>query len=83
MFTTRIFTALAVCLGTVVCGPLSDKVEIGFYSEALCPDCLALSNGPLTEAFKEASLFVGFNKNNDPDLVIISPGTSLAIAESN
>ena len=66
MFTTLVFTALAVCLGTVLCGPFSDKVEIGFYSEALCPDCLSFSNGPLTEAFKEASLLMGVNKDINP-----------------
>ncbi len=31
----------------------NNNVVIGFYSESLCPDCIAFSNGPLTDAFKE------------------------------
>ena len=43
---------LAVCVGAVVS---DDRVIVGFYSEALCPDCLALSTGPLSEAFEKVS----------------------------
>ena len=32
---------------------LPEKVVVGFYGEALCPDCINFGNGPLTEAFKE------------------------------
>ena len=28
-------------------------VEVGFYGEALCPDCINFIDGPLTVAFKE------------------------------
>ena len=28
-------------------------VKVGFYGEALCPDCINFINGPLTVAFKE------------------------------
>jgi hypothetical protein len=30
-------------------------VKVGFYGEALCPDCINFINGPLTHAFKEVS----------------------------
>ena len=33
----------------------ADKVVVGFYAEALCPYCLQLSNGPLTDAFEQVS----------------------------
>ncbi len=32
-----------------------DKVVVGFYSEALCPGCLELSNVELTKAFMEVA----------------------------
>lgn len=32
-----------------------DKVLLGYYGEALCPDCVAFSNGPLTDAFNQVS----------------------------
>ena len=43
---------LTLCFSAAVC---ADRVVVGFYSEALCPDCLELSNGPLTEAFEKVS----------------------------
>ena len=32
-----------------------EMVTVGFYGEALCPDCINFINGPLTMAFKEVS----------------------------
>ncbi len=48
-----ILVALALCLAPA---SSADKVVVGFYAEALCPYCLELSNGPLTDAFKQVSL---------------------------
>ncbi|XP_064393541.1 uncharacterized protein LOC135341013 [Halichondria panicea] len=45
-----ILVALALCLASA---SSADKVVVGFYSEQLCPDCLMLSNGPLTDAFEQ------------------------------
>ena len=42
---------LAVLLGPAGC---ADKVQLNFYSESLCPDCIAYANGPLDKAIKEA-----------------------------
>ena len=44
---------LALCVGAAVS---DDRVVVGFYSEALCPDCLRFSMGPLSEAFEKVSL---------------------------
>ena len=30
-----------------------EAVNVGFYGEALCPDCIAFITGPLTRAFSE------------------------------
>ena len=30
-----------------------EMVTVGFYGEALCPDCINFIKGPLTMAFKE------------------------------
>ena len=51
----RVCAVLAIlcCLG--VSSHAAEKVEMGFYSEALCPDCIALSNGPLKFAFDNVS----------------------------
>lgn len=32
-----------------------EKVMVGFYSESLCPDCIALSTGPLNDAIEKVS----------------------------
>ncbi len=48
-----ILVALALCLASA---SSADKVVVGFYSEQLCPDCLMLSNGPLTDAFEQVSV---------------------------
>ena len=46
---------LVVCLaGLWELGQAADKVQLGFYSESLCPDCIALANGPLEKAMNEA-----------------------------
>ena len=45
---------LALCLaGLWELGRAADKVQLGFYSESLCPDCIALANGPLEKAMNE------------------------------
>ena len=46
-----VFAALAVLCGPAQC---AEKVQLGFYSESLCPDCLDYSNGPLEKAINEA-----------------------------
>ena len=43
---------LAVCIGV---SDSDDKVVVGYYAESLCPYCLALSNGPLNDAFEKVS----------------------------
>ena len=44
---------------TVLCGRVqcAEKVQLGFYSESLCPDCIAFANGPLDEAMNEACVW--------------------------
>ena len=32
-----------------------ENVQLGFYSESLCPDCIAFANGPLEKAMNEVS----------------------------
>ena len=55
------WTAVLVTILIVFCAPAlqkpsDDKVLIGFYSESLCPDCIAFATGPLNEAFKEVRI---------------------------
>ena len=47
--------SLALCLVPTL-SQTPSKVMVGFYSEALCPGCLALSNGELTKAFEQVKL---------------------------
>ncbi len=47
---------LVVCVPALQREEKDDNVVIGFYSESLCPDCIALSNGPLTDAFNEVCI---------------------------
>ncbi len=46
----KFYVIFALCGSTKSAG-----VSVGFYSEALCPDCLAFSNGPLNDAFSQVS----------------------------
>lgn len=43
---------LALLSARVQC---AEKVQLGFYSESLCPDCINFANGPLEKAMNEAS----------------------------
>ena len=52
MYATVVFAAFCVLFAPVQC---ADKVELGFYSESLCPDCIAYANGPLKQAMSEVS----------------------------
>ncbi|CAI8014765.1 Gamma-interferon-responsive lysosomal thiol protein [Geodia barretti] len=45
---------LAVVLAGFCGGAQSaEKVQLGFYSESLCPDCIDFANGPLEKAMNE------------------------------
>jgi hypothetical protein len=45
---------LAVVLAGLCGGAQSaEKVQLGFYSESLCPDCIDFANGPLEKAMNE------------------------------
>lgn len=44
--------SLAV-LGGCVRVQCAEKVQLGFYSESLCPDCINYANGPLEKAMNE------------------------------
>ena len=46
------FLVFGVLFAPVQC---AKKVELGFYSESLCPDCIAYANGPLEKAMNEVS----------------------------
>ena len=48
-----VFSLAALC-GRVQC---AEKVQLGFYSESLCPDCIDFANGPLEEAMNKACVF--------------------------
>ena len=54
--------SLAVLCGRVQC---AEKVQLGFYSESLCPDCIAFANGPLDEAMNKARV-----SGSNPELPI-------------
>lgn len=43
------------CVTAFLLAPAASQsmVKVGFYGEALCPDCIAFINGPLTIAFRE------------------------------
>ena len=47
--------ALTFVIFLVSSGECAEKVQLGFYSESLCPDCIAFANGPLEKAMEEAS----------------------------
>ena len=54
-------TAVLVTILIAFCAPAlqkpsADKVLIGFYSEALCPDCMDFACGALNEAFKKVCI---------------------------
>lgn len=54
-------TAILVTILIAFCTPAlqkqsADKVLIGFYSEALCPDCMDFTCGALNEAFKKVGI---------------------------
>ena len=47
---------VVACLAAFFLAPAASQesiVKVGFYGEALCPDCINFINGPLTRAFKE------------------------------
>lgn len=46
---------LFACVSAFLLAPVASQgmVTVGFYGEALCPDCISFINGPLTTAFKE------------------------------
>lgn len=50
-------TGILVCLLAVLSVHVqcAEKVQLGFYSESLCPDCIDFANGPLEKAMNEAS----------------------------
>ena len=52
-FNQAVLVLLTVCVRAAIS---DDKVTVGYYAESLCPDCLELSNGPLTDAFEKVGL---------------------------
>lgn len=34
-----------------------DKVQVGYYAESLCPDCIAFSRGPMNDAVNEVYIY--------------------------
>ena len=50
------FTLLLVSLSLIASSFGDDKVLVGFYSESLCPDCIALSTKYMYKAVEEVSL---------------------------
>ena len=33
-----------------------DLITVGYYAESLCPDCIAMTTGPMNEAITNVSL---------------------------
>lgn len=55
-----VYTVTVVFFIAVLCGhaDCAEKVQLGFYSESLCPDCIYYANGPLDKAMEE--VFAGY-----------------------
>ena len=54
----KMLVVIACVAALFLAGPAASQgstVKVGFYGEALCPDCIHFINGPLTHAFKEVS----------------------------
>ena len=47
---------LLVSLSLIASSFGDDKVQVGFYSESLCPDCIALSTKYMNKAVEEVGL---------------------------
>ena len=49
-------TLLLVSLSLIASSFGDNKVQVGFYAESLCPDCIALSTKYMNKAVEEVSL---------------------------
>ena len=62
-----LFYVVVLLFSLFACAPASqaeDKVVIGFYSESLCPDCIAFTNRELSKAFQEACALIRMRKQS-------------------
>ena len=47
---------LSLCLSCILAAPANKTVNVGYYAESLCPDCIALSTKYMDKAVNEVSI---------------------------
>jgi interferon gamma-inducible protein 30 len=73
----RVVIAIAVLglAGLYQRAQCADVVQLGFYSESLCPDCINFANGPLEKAVNEIGDIFTLNYVPWGNAVLLKDGT--------